>query len=142
MPGVIIFDPNNPNIGLSLGDAQASAVYLDIEDDTLFYTDTVNIYEWDADDTTNLQYTWKSGRIRMPRKTNLGAAMIEADSYDSIIFKLYADGTLKMSAQVFDSEPFRLPGGYLSNLYDIEVIGTDRIRTIVVGQTLFDLASG
>ena len=146
MPGVLIFDPNDPEVGLSVGDDQAAGLYLDIEADTLYLTDLSNIIEWEGDSVNNMTYTWRSGRVRMPRKVNLGACMVEAQSYTSIIVKLYGmiDETMTLLATrtITDSEPVRLPGGRLSNLYEIEVISSDRISAISFGQSVFDLAEG
>lgn len=146
MPGVIIFDPSDKSIGFSLGDDQAAGVYLDIETDTLYITNLVNIIKWEGDSQNNMTYTWRSGRIRLPRKVNLGAFMVEADSYTSVIVKLYAevdgDTTLITTITVSDNEPVRLPGGYLSNLYEIEVVSADRVTGISAAQSIFDLAKG
>ncbi len=146
MPGVLIFDPSDSSIGFSLGDDQAAGVYLNIETDTLYITDLSNIIEWEGDADNNMTYTWRSGRIRLPRKVNLGAFMVEADSYVSVIVKLYAEvkGTLTLitTITVADNTPVRLPGGYLSNLYEIEVVSSDRVTGIAAAQSVFDLAAG
>ena len=145
MPGVIIFDPADETTGFSLGDDQAAGVYLDIETDTLYFTDLSNIIEWEGD-TANMTYTWRSGRIRLARKVNIGAVMVEAKSYESVILKLYAelDGviTLITTLTITDDEPVRTPGGHLSNLYEIEIVSTDRVTNVSAGQSVFDLAAG
>jgi len=142
MPGVIFFDPNREEVGFSVGDIQAAGVYLDVEEDALFFTDTVNIYEWEGNPALKQTYTWRSGKLRFPREVNMGAVLIEADSYDSMLFKLYADGVLITVLGILDGEPARLPGGYLSNVYEVEVISSDVITGISVGQSVFDLAAG
>jgi len=143
MPGLIIFDPKNEHIGFSLGDEQAAGVYLDIEADSMYYTDTTNIYKWEGNEAATQTYTWRSGKIRLPKKINLGAVLVEAASYDnSLTFKLYADGTLITSLLITDAEPVRLPGGYLSNIYEVEVIGQDVVTGISVAENIFELAKG
>jgi hypothetical protein len=147
MPGVVIIDPNQPEFGFSVGNDQAAGVHADIENDALYLTDLTNIVQWEGDSANKQTYTWRSGRIRLAQKVNLGAGMVEADSYDSITFKLYAilnnnAITLMESVTVTSHEPFRLPGGYTSNLYEIEIISTDRVTGVSVGQNLFDLAGG
>ena len=146
MPGVIIFDPADSSIGLSLGDDQAAGVYLDIETDTLYITDLTNIIKWEGDADNNMTYIWRSGRMRLPRKVNLGACLVEADSYTSVIFKLYAEvsGTMTLMATltVTDNVPVRLPGGFLSNLYEIEIVSSDRVTRVSIAQSVFDLAEG
>jgi len=142
MPGVIIFDPKNPERGFSTGDEQAAGVYLDIENDAMYYSDTVNIYEWEGNAAATQTYTWKSGKIRLGKKVNLGAVIVEADSYVNITFNLYADGVIKASIVITDGEPVRLPGGYLSNIYEVELIGTDVVTGISVAENIFELAKG
>ncbi len=143
--GVIIFDPNDRSVGFSTGDDQAAGVYLDIENDALYLSDLTNIIQWEGDAVNNMIYTWRSGKLRSPRPINMGAAMVDAESYVSVAFKLYAevDGVSSIIASigVLDDEPFRLPGGYLSNVFEIELISTDRIVSVAVGQSVFDLAA-
>ena len=115
MAGYFVFSPEDPSIGFTTGDDLAVNVYLDILTDTLYYTDGAAIYEWEAA-ATNKTYTWKSAKIRFPQPTNLGAALVEAESYVDVVFKLYADidgtMTLKHTETVASGKPFRLPGGY------------------------------
>lgn len=145
MPGVIIFDPNDPDVGFSTGDDQANAVFLDREDNVLYIADLDTIYQWEGA-TTDMEYTWRSGLIRMPYKVNMGAAIVEAESYDDLTFKLFAeiDGatTLITSVPVVDEGVFRLPDGYLANLFQVELVGTDRVSRVSVGESIFDLAEG
>lgn len=144
MAGLIIFDPDDEIVGLSTGDDVALNTYHDIESDTLYFTDGLNIYEWDADLANNQTYTWRSGVIRLPSPVNLGAALIEADDYGTsdITFRLYADGALIHTEVVADDEPFRLPGGYLSNLYEIEIEATLPVTRASVAESVFELREG
>ena len=79
MAGVIIFDPNNEEVGLSVADDVAVNTHLDIESDTLYFTDGAAIREWEGDTATRMTCTWKSGQIRLPSPINLGAAIVEAE---------------------------------------------------------------
>lgn len=143
MSGYIVFDPENSAVGLTTGDDVALNVFLDILTDTLYYTDGSSIFEWEGDSSdTPKTFVWKSAKHRFPRLVNLGAAMVEADSYAALTFKLYADGVLKFTKTVADGKPFRLPGGYLSNLYQVELSGTDTITGVSIAETIFDLAAG
>jgi len=145
MPGYIVFSPDDPTIGLSTGDDIAVNVFLDILTDTLYYTDGAAIYEWEGG-STNKEYTWKSGQLRLPYPTNLGAALVEAETYVDVVFKLYAKiedaMVLKHTETVADGEPFRLPGGFSSNIFEIELVGSDVVSGVAIGETVFDLAEG
>jgi len=142
MPGVIIFDPVKDSVGFSTGTDQAVGSYLDIEEDALYFTDTVNIFKWEGNPVLSQTLTWKSGKIRLPKKINMGAVLVEADSYINLSIKLFADGVLITTVGIADGEPHRLPGGYLSNLYEIEAFTTDTITGISIAENIFDLAAG
>jgi len=143
MAGYIVFDPANKEVGLTTGDDVAVGSFLDILTDTLYYTDGSEIFKWEGSLTSALKtFTWKSAKHRFPREVNLGAAMVEAESYAALTFKLYADGVLKLTKTVTSGEPFRLPGGYLSNIYQVQLSGTDTVTGVSIAETIFDLAAG
>ena len=143
MAGYIVFDSKNSAVGLTTGDDVARNVFLDILTDTLYYTDGSDIFEWEGSLTSALKtFVWKSAKHRFPKLVNLGGAMVEADSYVDLTFKLYADGTLKLTKTVTDGKPFRLPAGYLSNIYQVELSGTDTVTGVSISETIFDLAAG
>jgi hypothetical protein len=95
MPGLIVFDPDNPDVGLSTGDDVAVNTHLDIESDTLYFTDGLNIYEWEGDATAGgplkQTYIWRSGEVRLPYPVNLGAALVEAELYSKSIGAVAGD---------------------------------------------------
>lgn len=146
MPGLIVFDPDNDEVGLSTGDDLALNSFQDKRTDTLYFTDGLNIYEWGGDAVNRQEYTWRSGQIRLPSPVNLGAAIVEAPDYtgsgENITFRLYADGELKHTEVVADEEPFRLPGGYLSNLYEVEIVSTLPVTRLSVAESIFELLEG
>lgn len=145
MPGVIIFDPEDTNVGFTVGDDQAAGAFLDVATDTLYLTDLTNIIEWEGHPSSNMQYQWRSQRIRMPKPINMGAVLVEAESYASVVFKLYAivrgSLTLITTVGIPDAEPVRLPGGYVASQFEIEIVSTDRVTSVAVGQSIFDLTA-
>lgn len=62
-------------------------------------------------------------------------------TYD-MTFKLYADDVLKHTQTVTSSEPFRLPGGYLSNIYSVEIVSALPVTRVSVAESIFELAEG
>lgn len=144
MPGVIVFDPEDQNAGFSVGNDQAAGVYTDIENDAMYLSDLSNIYLWNGDTTTNQIAVWKSGKLRLDRAINLGAVLIDAESYDSVSFKLWAEleGSMSLitTVTIADNDPVRLPGGYTSSVYEIQITTTDRVYSIAIGESVFDLA--
>lgn len=145
MPGVIIFDPNDNDVGFSTGDDQANAVFLDKDTGNLFIADLDTIYEWEGS-ASPMTATWRSGTIRLARKVNMGAALIEADEYTDIVMSLFAQiqgvMTLITTITVVDGEPLRLPGGYLSNLFEVQIVTTNRIQSVSIAESVFDLKAG
>jgi len=141
MAGFFVFDTERPEIGLADGSDVAVNVFVDILTDTLYYTDGSEIFTWEGGSTSKT-YTWKSAKVRFNSLINLGAALVEADSYSALTFKLYADGVLKHTQTVTDGNPFRLPSGYLSNIYQVQVSGTDVVTGISIAETVFGLTKG
>ena len=146
MAGVIIIHPDDITVGVTTGDELAVGAFQDIANDILYFTDSTKIYQWEGDGTTQQSYTWKSGKQRLQRPVNLGAAIVEAQSYDDVVFKLYAEidslMVLKLTQTVADGEPFRLPGGYQSNIYEIELTGTDVVTRVSVAENVIELSEG
>lgn len=62
-------------------------------------------------------------------------------TYD-ITFKLFADNVLKHTQTVTSSDPFRLPGGYLSNIYSVEIVSSIPVTRVSVAENIFELAEG
>lgn len=124
--------------------------------DTVFtaaYNDAVNgkiymtigsvgdICEWDNPTGTPKVIQWKSKVFTTQDYNNIGAARVLAD-YDSatqVVFRLWANGTLVFSNPVYDEEIFRLPRGYRSDTFEVEVAGDTRIKSIHLGQTPLSL---
>jgi hypothetical protein len=54
---------------------------------------------------------------------------------EPLAFKLYADKALVTTVSLSDSDVFRLPPGYKTDTYEVEVSGTVRVRSIHLGET-------
>jgi len=146
MPGVIIISPDDESVGFTTGDELAVGVYHDIENDILYFSDAESIYQWEGDSGNQQSYTWKSGKIRLANPVNLGACVVEADSYIDVVLKFYADidgtSTLKLTKTVANGKPFRLPGGFLSNIFEFELTGTDVVTRVSAAENIWELAEG
>jgi len=144
--GAIIFDPDSPEIGLTTSDELVVNTYLDIENDILYLTDAEVIFAWEGDSANKQSYIWKSGKIRLKTPVNLGAAIVEAETYNDVVLKYYADisgtMTLKLTQTIADDQPFRLPGGFLSNIFEIELTGTDTVSRVSLAENVWELSEG
>jgi hypothetical protein len=64
----------------------------------------------------------------------------ETVSPDKVQFSLYADGNIVYSRTVTSSEPFRLPSGYLSEVYNVGLTTTIPMYSVTVADSVVELA--
>jgi len=136
--GGFIFDPSEPESGFTHIDMFAAGGFRDLLSDELYLIINNNVEKWEGN-STKQTYTWKSKEFRSGVPLNMGAARVFAKSYSNLTLKLYADGVLKKTKAVLNSDPFRLPAGYLGEKYEIELTGTDDIEEVLVGESVDDL---
>jgi hypothetical protein len=102
-----------------------------------------DISSFDTDTGTKRDMTWKSGILKAPYPMNLGAARIVAESYPVTLNVWNDQGDLVVTDRsVTSSEVIRLPGGYVSNWFEIQVEGDDAIDMVHLGETIQDLREG
>lgn len=126
-----IFDPRGGKNAFVNLDFFATAGYNDREND-LLYLVIGGILKTFASSSSVRSYEWKSKQYYTNRPISPGVAKVSADSYNSLTFKLFADGSLKHTQTVANSEIFRLPGGYKAKLFEIQLEGTDTINEVCV----------
>ena len=66
-------------------------------------------------------------------------ADITWDVIEPITFKLFANKTLQFTTTRGSSDVFRLPQGYKTDTYEVEVSGNVRVRSIHLGETPLSL---
>ena len=121
-----------------------------------------DIYEWNDLAQPMVTQTWKSKVINTKDMINMGAARIIADygdttsiweettttwnattdtwdAPDALTFKLWVDKELIYTTIVNDDLTFRLPTGYRSDTFEIEVSGNIRVRAVHLGETPLSL---
>jgi hypothetical protein len=132
-----MLDPANPQ-GMYFMDFGVDAVYLDRLQDALYVLDGVNVKKWDAG--AALTVTVRTKVHRMPKPVpGFACAEVVADSYP-VSFKLYADGALKHTQSVASSAPFRLPGGYHADRFQVELSTTGAIQGYALAHAMQELA--
>jgi len=99
---------------------------------------TYNIYEWEGA-TGDLTYTWKSKEIHYLFGVNFSVGMVVTEG--SLTLKVYGDGTLKDTISVTSDDPFRLSGGYIANIFEIEATGTADFDVILVATSIDEIIS-
>lgn len=131
-----IFDPRTQTF-VDL-DFYATAMFNDLKKDQLTLAVGGGLKVWDAD-VTNKTLRWKK-RFELNGKILPSCAKVETDNRDSLSFKLWVDGVLKMDANPA-SETFWLPplrGDY----FEIEVSSDTAIRGIVLAEEMRALHYG
>jgi len=113
-----IFDPRTKDF--TPIDVLATAGYRNPADGKLYLQVGDDIVQWDA--TGAKAVMWKSKVFSMPAPLNMSCAVALAPSYP-VTVKFYADGVLKLTKAVASKVPFRLPGGFLAEAWEIEADG-------------------
>jgi hypothetical protein len=104
-----------------------------------------SITEWDVPATVPNRntYVWKSKVFVTQRPINFGVCKIEADYSDDlgITFKLFTNksSTPIITVTVTSNKVFRLPSGYMSDTFEVEVSGKLRLRSIHLSETAIGL---
>jgi hypothetical protein len=127
-----IFDPRGGKNGYVDLDFYATAGYNDLEDDSLYLVVQGSLVKF-AEGSSLQNFTWRGKKFYNPRPINPAIAKVECDSYSpNPTFKLYADGQLKHTQVVTNSNTFRLPSGYKANEFEIELSGSVPINEVCV----------
>lgn len=161
--GSIVFDLGSKPDSPSFVDSTFifSASWYDSLTNILYVTagTTGDVYHWDDLTQPHLTMRWKSKTFVTKEYVNLGAARVVADyatvelpyTWDTteywetadqdwdndnpLVFRLYINKQLKFETTRFDSEIFRLPNGYKSDTFEVEVESSIRVRAIHIGDT-------
>ena len=138
-------------------DITATAGYVDPVLDKLYIMVGQDVQKWDSGSLKT--HTWKSKRWNLPKPMAFSAAQIKANSFDNLTFKIYysVDPSISLSISgagwslvitagsavftkaVTSAEPFRVPSGYKSRLYEIELSGTDHWTFAFLAQSMTEL---
>jgi hypothetical protein len=148
--GGFVFDPKNAASSYTTLTTTANAAFTDPESADLFLVDSANnIVKFDANAAEDLQFLWLSKRFHLPRPLNFGAAQVIADAYP-VGFTLYsieksvADSiadqrVVRHTRSVQNNRPFRLPPGFTSDEYQVEITGNSVIESVNIAETLREL---
>lgn len=126
-----IFDPRGQKNAFVNLDFYATAGFNDRENDELYLV-IGGVLKKFARSSSARTYTWKSKEFYSNLPISPGVAKVSAESYNSLTFKLYADGSLKHTQTVTNNNLFRLPGGYKAKAFHIILEGTDPINEVCV----------
>ena len=136
----VYVDPLTDNLYLALDAVdEPDDVYLP-EPSTAPTPNGSTIYQFDSiDGDGRLVYRWRGKLNLLPRPAAFQYARVRAEDYDNLVLRLYGDGVLIFDRVVTSGTEFTLPTLDEYNSAEIELIGTSRVRTVVIGESVEEL---
>lgn len=132
-----VLDPGNP-AGMFFTDIGFTACYTDDLQDAMYVLVDNQVRKWDAGATPRVA-TFRSRLFRTPRPIAApSCAQVIADAYP-VAMTFYANGTIRYQGAVQSSEPFRLPGGYMANEFQIEITTATAVQSASVAHSFDEL---
>ncbi len=117
----------------------STAAYVDPVLDQLYLTDAdgLTIRKWDSG--AALTHEYRTKRMNLPAPANFSCAQVKANTFADLRFRVFGDGILVHEEAVTSPEPFRLPGGFRSRLYEFEIAGTDHWTAFALAASMQEL---
>lgn len=146
--GGFIFDPQSETQPFSFFSTFATAGYNDPVRDALYLQVGPNIVRFD-NNSTRSSYTWRSKKFEVGRRINFGWAKVEAPAFP-VTLRVYVrecdtasashnQTVLKATRTVTSAEPFRLPDGFTSDTWEVELAGTNQVTAVYLAQSAKEL---
>jgi hypothetical protein len=99
------------------------------------------IYEFDSTAGSGaMRYQWKGKLNLLGRPTTFLAARVEAADYSNVVLKLYADGVAFYEDSPTNDEPFTLPAIDAYREFEVELIGTSRVRSVQFAELMEEIS--
>lgn len=140
--GCLIFDTTGQGAVMTTTDVPAAtavtAGYFDAKTDTLYLAQGASIVRFDRGSA--LTATWKSKLFRLPFQSSMSIGQVIAASYP-VTLKIYADGVLRHTQTVTDSEYFRLPGGFRALDWEVQVEAATEVAEVIIASSVSELKS-
>lgn len=132
-----MIEPGNPQ-GIYFLDTGYPVAHFDELQDQLYVLGGTNVGRWDAG--APMTYTFKSKLFKLPKPTQaFAAAEVVADAYP-VTAKFYADGVLKHTQTVANNNVFRLPGGFYTQTWQVELTGTNPIQGLAMASSMAEIS--
>ena len=113
----------------------AQAGFVDPEDDILYLVQGTDLKQFERGDL--LEYTWKSGEIRLHDSILFQRYKIEADH--NVSMRIQIDGEDFYARTVLDSASGLLPSGMRGEVFTIQVKGSGSVDLISIADDSLDL---
>lgn len=140
-------------------DIQATAAYVDPVQDMLYIAVGTTIQRWNSGALKTA--SWTSKRFNLPKPTNFSCFKIKANSFAALTLKLTAilpteamaqeiatassglwtasGNSVSYTAPVTSADIGRLPAGFKSRLWEVDLSGTDHWTVAAVSQSVEEL---
>lgn len=133
-------------------DIAPTVMHFSPDDGALYYVEgNATVKQWDPQTgTTVMKQAWRSKRFILPGYENFGAFLVETDAVDGTkavtgdpdcVVRFYADGNLIHTTSTLNRAG-RLPAGFLSDTWEVEVEGYAPVTAISIATDIFELAEG
>lgn len=152
--GSYALDPKPNGFGLIELSHHATAVFVDPEADALYVVmdanteptdvllpvastavtpDGATIFEFNAaTGNGDMVYSWKGKLNLLAYAMALRIGRVRAADYDNLLVAHYGDGVLLKQRVVSDGDTFTVPARKSYDTYEIELVGTSRVREAVL----------
>jgi hypothetical protein len=98
--------------------------------------DTTTIVLFDGDETSHLVYQWRGKLNLLSRPAAPQYCQVQADDYSNLVLRLYGNGVVIFETAVLSQLEFTLPTLDAYVTYELELIGTSRVRRIQVAEMI------
>lgn len=138
--GGYILDAQQGGFGLVELDFYARATYANPLTDSLYMVIGTDLKQWNAAGTKR-SYLWRSKMFEMPKPTSFECAQIRALGDGDLTARFYADGsdTPYYTKTYASNVEFMLPDVECQDSIEVELEGTLRVRSIMLGETMAEL---
>jgi len=140
MPAIFKFDVASKSISTdNSSGTQPDALFADLSTDTLYAAIGTTVKPMHGGAAAGS--VWRSRLVKAPSGVPTGFAWIRLNGVMATgsVVKLYADGVLSYTTPTITSnDPQRLPDR-MARAWEIELLGTDRITSLVVSDSTEDL---
>lgn len=99
----------------------------------------VQIYEFDAETGNgHVVYRWRGKLNLLSHPSAFAYCKVEAEDFTNLALNLYGDGDLLVNTIVTSEDPFTLPMTEDYHRFEIELVGTSRVRTVQVANDVME----
>jgi hypothetical protein len=112
-------------------------VYLPLPSTAPTNTNGLNIFQFNSPDGDGrMVYRWRGKLNLLAHPAAFNYCQVRADDFDNLVLRLYADGTLLSEDVIISETPFTLPLVDDYTTFEIELLGTSRVRTVQVAEDI------